>query len=129
MYRHTLATSANLDQQDAVLTKAIVRLASTYGLKGKELSQIIGISEASATRLSKSERLISEKTKEGELALLLIRLYRSLNALVGDEPAKAKAWLESPNHYFSTIPPIECIKSVEGLIEVVNYLDAMRGKI
>jgi hypothetical protein len=47
--------------------------------------------------------------KEGELALLLTRLYRSLSALVGDDPAKAKVWLESPNHYFSA-PPIERIK-------------------
>lgn len=128
--QHTIPKiSLDPDHRDAVLTKALIRLASAYDLKGKEISQIIGISESSATRLSKGERLISEKTKEGELSLLLIRLYRSLNALVGNDPIKAKTWLNSPNRYFPVVTPIEHIKSIQGLIEVVNYLDAIRGKV
>lgn len=111
-----------------VLTKALLNLITFYDLKGKELGEIIGISEASATRLNQGTKFISEKTKEGELALLLIRLYRSLNALVGNDPIKAKAWLTSYNSYFSK-PPLEHIKRIDGLVEVVNYLDAMRGKI
>lgn len=126
---HPSPFSASPHHRDVVLTKALIRLVVAYGFKGKELSHIIGISEASATRLSKGERLISEKTKEGELALLLIRLYRSLNALVGNDVAKAKAWLNSPNSYFSNTLPIDHIKRIEGLIDVINYLDAMRGKI
>ena len=115
--------------RDVVLTKALLNLTAFYAIQGKELACIIGISEASATRLAKGERLISEKTKEGELALLLIRLYRSLNALVGNDAVKAKLWLNSPNRYFPHTTPMECIKRIEGLIEVVNYLDAMRGKL
>lgn len=113
--------------REFVLTKALISLASFYNIKGKELSQIIGISESSATRLFKGSKLISEQSKEGELALLLIRLYRSLNALVGNDPAKAQAWLNSSNRYFSN-KPIHHIKRIEGLVDVVNYLDSMRGK-
>lgn len=129
MQHHIPRTSSHPDECDAVLTKALIRLATIYNINGKELSQIIGISQTSTTRLFKGEKLISPKTKEGELALILIRLYRSLSALVGDNPAKAKAWLNSPNHYFPQKLPIEYIKNIEGLIEVVNYLDAIRGKI
>lgn len=118
--------------RDRVLTKAILNLAAAYGLTGKELGEIIGLSASSVTRLHKAPenklKLISENSKEGELSLLLIRLYRSLNAMVGNDSVKAKAWLEAENDYFSN-KPIEHIKRVDGLVEVVNYLDAMRGKL
>lgn len=113
--------------RDVILTKAILNLALSYKLKGKELSEIIGISEASATRLNNGTKLILENSKEGELALLLIRLYRSLNVLVGNNPDKAQAWLHGSNRYF-TQKPFDLIKRVDGLVAVVEYLDAMRGK-
>lgn len=125
----TLLSNPHPNHRDAVLTKALNNLVSAYELKGKDIAQILGISEASATRLSNGKRLIAEHSKEGELAVLLIRLYSSLNALVGNDPIKAKAWLNSPNQYFAGTPPMEHIKRLEGLAEVVHYLDAMRGKI
>ena len=122
-----LHLKANLHARNRVLTKAVLKLASFYDFKGKELSEIIGISEAGATRLHNGTKLISEQSKEGELALLLIRLYRSLNAIVGNDPEKAKAWLNIPNRYLAQ-EPMNYIKRVDGLVAVVNYLDAMRGK-
>lgn len=122
-------TSHNLDQQeDTILTKAICNLAKFYSLTGKDLSKIIGISEASASRVSQGNKLISPQTKEGELALLLLRIYRSLNALVGNNHEKAKLWLTSQNKYFRN-KPLEEMKTIPGLIAVLNYLDAMRGKL
>ncbi len=115
-------------EREHVLTKAVLNLAAQYELKGKDLSDIIGISEASVSRLNQGTKFISEKTKEGELALLLIRLYKSLTALVGNDPAKAKSWLMSFNHYFAE-SPFDHIKHIDGLVAVVHYLDAMRGKI
>ncbi|MCP0913304.1 MULTISPECIES: antitoxin Xre/MbcA/ParS toxin-binding domain-containing protein [Legionella] len=114
--------------QDAILTKAILKMANFYGLNGKELSEILGISEATATRLHQGKKQLAADTKEGEMALLLLRLYRSLNALVGNNHEKAKAWLRSDNYYFHK-KPLEQIKTIAGLVAVVNYLDAMRGKI
>ena len=113
---------------ELVLTKALCHLAKFYALTGKELSQIIGMSESSTSRLLQGKKLISPDTKEGELALLLIRIYRSLNAMVGNHHAKAKDWLNSQNKYFNN-KPIDEIKTIAGLIGVLNYLDAMRGKL
>ncbi len=114
-------------EQERVLTKAIRNMAEFYGISGKELSKIIGISEATTTRINQGKKLLSPESKEGEMALLLLRLYRSLNAIVGNNHTKAKAWLNSENNYFRA-KPIERIRTVAGLVEVVNYLDAMRGK-
>lgn len=105
----------------------MLRLADAYQLSQKELGQIIGESEASISRLYAGQRQISPTSKTGELSLLLIRLYRSLNALIGDDNAKAQQWLRAQNHYFGEAP-IEQIKHVEGLVQAIRYLDAMRGQ-
>lgn len=117
-----------LHKEESVLTKAVSNLAKFYSLTGKDLSKIIGISESSASRISQGTKLISPHTKEGEIALLLLRVYRSLNAMVGNNHEKAKLWLNSQNKYFRNTP-IEEIKTIPGLIGVLNYLDAMRGKL
>ena len=118
----------SLHQKERVLTKAVNNLVKFYSLTGKDLSKIIGISESSASRLSQGTKLISPYTKEGELALLLLRVYRSLNAMVGNNHEKAKLWLNSDNKYFRN-KPMEEMKTIPGLVSVLNYLDAMRGKL
>lgn len=115
-------------EKELVLTKAVINMARFFKLSGKDLSEIIGMSEASATRLNQGKKFLSPKTKEGEMALLLLRVYRSLNALVGNNHGKACAWLMSDNTYFGETP-LKKMKTVCGLVEVLNYLDAMRGKL
>lgn len=124
----TQAINEDASQKEIVLTKAILNIASRYGLSGKQLSDILGLSESTTSRLQQGKKKISPYTKEGEMALLLVRVYRSLNALLGNNHDKAKAWLTSNNRHFN-IPPLEKIKTISGLVEVVNYLDAMRGKV
>lgn len=115
-------------QQDMVLTKAILKLADSYGLTGKDLCDILGMSEASASRMHQGKKWLSPSSKEGELALLLIRVYKGLNALIGHSHSKAVAWLRNDNRYFNS-KPLEHLKTVSGLVDVVHYLDAMRGKV
>jgi hypothetical protein len=74
------------------------------------------------------ERGLEPATKEGELALLFLRLFRSLDALVGGDDAKARAWLHADNSHVRGVPA-ERIRTVEGLVDVVQYLDAMRGRL
>ncbi|RUR08844.1 antitoxin Xre-like helix-turn-helix domain-containing protein [Legionella septentrionalis] len=49
--------------QDAILTKAILKMANFYGLNGKELSEILGISEATATRLHQGKKQLGNVPK------------------------------------------------------------------
>ena len=81
----------------AVLTKAVVRAARLLSFSQRELARILGVSEATASRLcAGSYQLSATRTKEWELALLLVRLFRSLDALWGHEEA-AHTWLGSHN--------------------------------
>jgi hypothetical protein len=110
-----------------VLAKALLAAAGRIGIRNRQLAAIIGSSEASVSRLQHG-RGLDPDTKEGELALLILRLYRSLDALVGGDDAKARDWLHSENAHLAGIPA-ERIRTVEGLVDVVQYLDAMRGHL
>src|SRR4051812_35906244 len=120
------APSARLDP-GLVLAKATLSAAERLGLRSRQLARIIGSSEASISRLQHG-RDLEPASKEGELALLFLRLFRSLDALMGGDDTKAQAWLSAPNREFS-VAPVERIMTVEGLVDVVQYLDAMRGRL
>ena len=110
-----------------VLAKAAIAAAARLGLRNKQLDEIIGTSEASVSRL-RSGRGLDPARKEGELALLFLRLYRSLDALVGGDDVKARSWLHAANNHVGGVPA-DRIRTVEGLVDVVQYLDAMRGRL
>jgi hypothetical protein len=112
---------------EAVLAKAALSAARYLGLTNRELAQILGTSEASVSRLHR-QRALRQGSRESELAALFVRLYRSLDTLTGGDGAKARAWYEAPNRHLGGVPA-ERVSSVEGLVSVVQYLDAMRGKL
>ena len=123
------AESMRRDEPDpgATIAKALLRAASALGLRNSDIARVVGTSEASVSRLSRG-RTVDPASKEGELALLFIRLFRSLDAIVGGNEAQARAWLHAHNHHVAGIPA-DRIRSVQGLVDVVRYLDAMRGRV
>lgn len=123
-----LADHASLLKRKEVLYKALVRVVEKFNLSQKELSSITGMSESTVSRLHAHKRTIDPHSKEGELIILLIRLYRSLDTILGGNELQCQKWLRSYNSYLNGIP-LDVIESVQGLVETVNYLDAMRGKI
>lgn len=120
-------TLAHDAEPGAVLAKAVVSAAGRLGLRQRQLAAVLGASEASVSRLQHG-RGIEPEGKEGELALLFLRLYRSLDALVGGDDLKARTWLHAENDHLAGVPA-ERIRTVEGLVDVVQYLDAFRGRL
>jgi len=121
------SSAVRAPKPDAVLAKAVLSAAERLGLRQRELSAILGASEASISRLQRG-RGIEPDTKEGELALLFLRLYRSLDALLGGSDEQARRWLHAPNTHLGGVPA-DRVNTVEGLVDVVQYLDGMRGRI
>jgi transcriptional regulator with XRE-family HTH domain len=124
------ATSKPSPGQDAdvVVSKAIVRVMSALDLTQRELAGIIGLHESTISRIAAGSSRLTASSKEGELALLAIRVFRSLDTLVGGDQDKARAWLRAPNTALGGIPK-DRMQRVEGLASVADYLDAMRGKL
>jgi hypothetical protein len=110
-----------------VLAKAVLAAAARLDLRHRDLAAVLGASEASISRLQRG-RGIDPQSKEGELALLFLRLYRSLDALVGGDDAQARRWLHADNAHLGGVPA-QRLMTVQGLVGVVEYLDAMRGRL
>ena len=121
-----LHPGAAAPRADVVLTRALLRAGDRLGLSQRDLADVLGVSPATLSRLPR--RPLDPESKEGELAILFVRLYRSLDALLGGDAGKSRAWLFAPNHHLGGIPA-ELIRTVTGLVHVIEYLDAMRGKV
>ena len=109
-----------------VLAKAVARAAALLGLSGAALARVIGVSEPTVSRIVRGGRGLAPGSKEGELAALLVRVYRSLDALVGNDDGRRAAWMSSHNEALGGVPK-ELVQTVEGLVGTLSYLDGMRA--
>ncbi len=109
-------------EKTAVLSKALLNAGKALGMSQAQLGNVIGKDRTSISRG------IDPDSKSGELALLLIRCYRSLFVLVGGKPGDMKHWMQTENRHTRGIPS-EQVQTVQGLNQVLEYLDAMRGKV
>jgi plasmid maintenance system antidote protein VapI len=111
-----------------VVSKAVVRAAQAVGLRQLELAGILGISPASASRLIAGQYLLQPEGKPFELALLLIRVFRSLSGVLGDQTEQACAWMRVENRALGGVPA-QLVATATGLVNTVAYLDAARARI
>ena len=114
--------------EGVVITKAAVNAAERLGLTARILSSVIGVSEATVSRLKRQDVLLERGTKPFELAVLLVRLFRSLDAITGGDEAVSRAWMVADNTALRA-RPIDRITSVTGLVDVLAYLDARRALV
>ncbi len=110
-----------------MLTKAVARAAERLGITKALLAKILGLSPPTVTRLYSGAYKLDERRKEWEFALLFVRVFRSLDSIVGDEQT-ARRWLNSDNRALNG-KPIDLIRRTDGLVRVVQYLDASRALV
>jgi uncharacterized protein (DUF2384 family) len=126
-----VAATTSPDQKAAIaatLTKALVRAAGLLHVRQAAIARILGVSGATASRLFAGQyQLSQDRVKEWEFAVLFVRLYRSLDAILGHGD-KAHAWLSGDNLGLAA-RPLDLIESAEGLVRVLHYLDAHRGRV
>jgi uncharacterized protein (DUF2384 family) len=111
----------------AVLSKAVARAAERLDVSKSLLAKVLGVSPPTITRLYSGNYMLDPNRKEWDFALLFVRVFRSLDSIVGDE-GTARKWLASENLGLNA-RPIELIRNTEGLVRVVQYLDASRGLV
>lgn len=126
------STAAN---DSAIVANAVIEACRFLGITQDQLANIIGVSRTTVTRIKKrsnddlADVAIASNSKAFELALLLIRVYRSLYSILGGNQPAMKHWMMTPNQHLDNQKPAELVQSALGLGRVIWYLDAMRGKI
>jgi hypothetical protein len=120
--------SASLQAQQAVLTTATVRAADFLGLSSGDLARVLGVSAASVTRMRQGSFQLDRDSKAFELAQLLVRLFRSLDSIVGGDGDSLRSWMLSANTALGR-RPVELIQTVRGLVATVDYVDSRRAVI
>jgi len=116
-----------LPTPESVLAKAVLNAAEQLGLKQAELAATLGVHRTAISRLKQNQSL-DPKSKQGEIALLVIRIARALFALTGGDKEWIKHFMKTHNKITGDVPA-EQIKSIQGLMTVVQFVDAIRGKV
>jgi Protein of unknown function (DUF2384) len=95
-------------------------------MTNKAFANVIGVSEATVSRMRRGDYQLRPGQKAFELAVLFVRFYRSLDAIVGGEHAVASAWLKNWNTALES-EPLDLIQTAAGLMNAIHYLDARRA--
>lgn len=111
-----------------VLTEAVIRAADQLGVNAKSLSAVLGVSEATVSRMRRKDFVLERGTKPFELGVLFVRLFRSLDAIVGGDGTVARAWIKNQNLALEA-RPLEKIMTIAGLFDVIAYLDSRRALV
>ena len=124
-----IGSNAQAFSDGARTTLWLTLISGSVGLvlgTGAALARTIGLSEPTVSRLLHGDKLLDPSSKEGELALLLVRVFRSLDALVGTDDQKRLIWMTTHNKALGGVPQ-QLVQSAAGLVATLNYLDGMRA--
>lgn len=121
-------TQKGAEAKRRTLTQAVLKACDLLDLTQAELCDVLGVSAATVSRMRNGTYLLDPDRKEWELAVLFVRLFRSLDSMVGGRDQDAQAWLRGENLALQGAP-IKLIRSIQGLVDTVGYLDAMRARV
>lgn len=114
-----------VSSESAVITEAAIRAADQLKIPAGAFAAIIGLDEATVARIRRGGFRLEPGTKPFELAVLFVRLFCSLDAIVGGDDELAASWLASPNKFLNA-RPIEKLQTVTGLVDVIAHLAGRR---
>ena len=109
-------------EKSDVLGRSLLAAADELGISKSDVGAIIGRNRTTIDRNG-----VDPESKAGELALMFIRIYRSLFALMGGDRDNMRHFLQTENQGTRGVPA-EQLHDIQGMVTVCTYLDAMRGK-
>lgn len=117
-------TSEKIAKQKKVLAKAVLSSAKQLGLTQDQLVIVLNLD--SVKNLTSLE--LDPTSKQGEIALTLIRITTSLDALAGGDTTWMQHFMKSSNKLTNGIP-VEQIQNAQGLFSVLQLLEGLRAKL
>ncbi|MEB3300667.1 MAG: antitoxin Xre/MbcA/ParS toxin-binding domain-containing protein [Cyanobacteriota bacterium] len=110
--------------ESVVLRKALQRAGEELGLSAQEVAQAVGKSRT-FFETARAQTRIDPHTRQ--MIALVLRLHRSLSALVGDDISLMRHWIATANRHTGGCPRDQ-LQDPQQLVELVQYLDAMRSR-
>jgi uncharacterized protein (DUF2384 family) len=126
--RNHTNVAADAARKAEVLSKAAVRAAAHLDLPNTVLARLLGLSEASISRLKNGRYDLPPGSKSYELAQLFVRLFRGIDSITGGDDQSSQSWMHSPNIALRG-RPIDLIQTITGLTSAVAYVDSRRARI
>ncbi len=120
---HAIDATGN---EGLLVAKAVANAGAALGMSQAEIGEVIGVSQAQVNKIAQGTALL--KGKPFDLALCLVRIFRSLDTFTGGDVETNRAWMRNRNLALGGVPA-ELIKSAEGLVNTMAYLDAARAPI
>lgn len=114
-------------QEEIILTKALKNASDYWEMSSKLLGEIIGLSEATISRLKNGHYILDHHSKEWQSAVVFLRIFRGLDAYMGGNIENERRWLKANNSALGGAP-FDLMRNIEGLISVVQYVDYIRGQ-
>lgn len=121
-------TTASLSKRSKVLGKAVLRVADVLGIEPACLAQVLDVSTSTISRLTRGTYSLKKTEKSWELAVLVVRLHQGLVSIMAGDDLAMRAWMWSPNTALHGTPA-ERIVTVQGLVEVVEYVESFRARV
>lgn len=126
--REASMNGAQSDERERIVTSALCKAVQKLKFTQTELADILGVSKSTASRIMKGTYILKEDQKDYEIAVIFLRIFRSLDAITGGEDRVNVDWMRNENMALSGVPAA-MVKNLTGLMNVVTYLDAQRAKI
>ena len=108
----------------ALVMKAYGNAYKALGLNIEQAAALVGVGRSTLIRNNNGFALGS---KQAELQVLFILMYRSLYAVFGGNLQAMVHWFENTNRHIRGVPRDLCF-TVTGLVNINGYLDGLRGK-
>jgi len=107
-----------------ILTEASWKAAENLGLKPEQFLKILHL-QCVDMNLSETTIVLDPDSKQGEIALILIRIYKAIFNLSGGDIEWIHHFLNSPNLLTGGIP-IEQLESMSGLLSVLKTVESLQ---
>lgn len=125
---HQAVSDTRSPAAQQTLTRAVLRAADLLDVTQNELASILGVSPATVSRMTSGRYLLQTDRKEWQLAVLFVRMFRSLDSITGGRDDLSRAWLRGQNEALHSAPAA-LLGDVESFVRVVQYLDASRASV
>ena len=110
-------------QKKKVLAKALFNTCEYLKLNQPKIASILGVSQSQLMTI-KVHMEIEPMSKQGELALLFIRLFNKLYKISGGDLDWIQHFLNSQNRITGGVP-IKQIESTNGLVSVLQFVESI----